>query len=265
MKLFYLFITLVLYYKIPAQVIYNDITDISTTMTPQNTGSNILPIDFNNDGIIEYNFRWDYFGGHWFLHMTFSNNNNNKIALKTLPLTYPVMLKPLNLDASIDSSLIWGNSYPEPFIGTSVSDSNFQNIGDAYIGVQFKIGSNTHYGWVLVSFSNMTLTIKSYAYQSIPNTPIFAGQQFLSAVNNTLKNKSLHIYQDSIQNNAFNIIDDVSKIKNVAIFDLEGKLIENIGKINSRNYKVYLNNNGIYIFKIITEKDTITKKVIKKK
>ncbi len=43
---------------------------------------------------------------------------------------------------------------------------------DAYLGVQFQIGSNTHYGWVHVVWNEAIAraTIDQYAYESTPNT-----------------------------------------------------------------------------------------------
>jgi hypothetical protein len=71
--------------------------------------------------------------------------------------------------------LNWGSSTPEPLVGESAAP-NFQNLGDRYIGCKFKLGLNTHYGWVRVNFSSLTLVIKDYAYESTPNQPINAGQ-----------------------------------------------------------------------------------------
>lgn len=56
-----------------------------------------------------------------------------------------------------------------------------------------------------------------------------------------------------------------SKINSIEIYDAQGKIIQKQTEINSQTTKVSIqgNTSGIYIFKIITEKETFTKKIIK--
>ena len=58
----------------------------------------------------------------------------------------------------------------------------FANKGDKYIGLKFKIDSNTHYGWVRVNVNKYStaITIKDYAYEDIPDLGIKAGEQDVS-------------------------------------------------------------------------------------
>jgi hypothetical protein len=47
-----------------------------------------------------------------------------------------------------------------------------------YVGVQFEIGGNTHYGWVEVEVPFRGVnggTIRSFAYETQPGVPILAG------------------------------------------------------------------------------------------
>jgi hypothetical protein len=48
-----------------------------------------------------------------------------------------------------------------------------------FLGVRFKIGGATHYGWVrltvLTDNRTITATITGYAYETVPNKPILAG------------------------------------------------------------------------------------------
>lgn len=62
--------------------------------------------------------------------------------------------------------------------GGFISGSSFFNT-DKYIGVKFKIGANTHYGWILVNViltgqDLESITIKSYAYNQTPDQLITA-------------------------------------------------------------------------------------------
>lgn len=61
------------------------------------------------------------------------------------------------------------------------SGGNWMNVNDRYLGLKFVIGGAFHYGWARfdVKSGNGTITAKltGYAYETIPNKPIIAGQQ----------------------------------------------------------------------------------------
>lgn len=54
------------------------------------------------------------------------------------------------------------------------------NVKDRYLGLKFQINGETHYGWarlnVKVSQTKITATLTGYAYETIPNKPIIAGE-----------------------------------------------------------------------------------------
>jgi hypothetical protein len=54
------------------------------------------------------------------------------------------------------------------------------NVKSRYLGLRFKIAGKTHYGWarlsVKVTQSSITATLTGYAFESIPNKAIHAGQ-----------------------------------------------------------------------------------------
>lgn len=60
-------------------------------------------------------------------------------------------------------------------------------------------------------------------------------------------------------------IDADSKIKSIEIYDTQGRIIKKQIGINAQNTKIPIHNiaSGIYIFKIITEKESVMKKIIK--
>jgi len=57
---------------------------------------------------------------------------------------------------------------------------NWQSINNGYLGVQFQSGGQTHYGWVRISvingFNQYTVDITDYAYETVANQSIVAGQ-----------------------------------------------------------------------------------------
>jgi len=55
------------------------------------------------------------------------------------------------------------------------------NVKNRYLGIKFEINGETHYGWarlsVLVQLPlTVTATLTGYAYETVPNKPIVAGQ-----------------------------------------------------------------------------------------
>ena len=55
----------------------------------------------------------------------------------------------------------------------------FTGLASAYVGLQFQMDGQTHYGWARVGAPAIGLNagwLYDYAYETIPNTPILAGQ-----------------------------------------------------------------------------------------
>jgi hypothetical protein len=56
----------------------------------------------------------------------------------------------------------------------------WNNVENHYLGVSFKIGAETHYGWIRMSVSDphwpLTVLITGYAYETVPNQSLRAGQ-----------------------------------------------------------------------------------------
>ncbi len=87
---------------------------------------------------------------------------------------------------------------------------------DKYIGVRFKIGGNTHYGWILVNVSVVgtvleSITVKSYAYQQTAGASITADGVLpveLISFSALIKDNSVELIWDTtteINNYGFNV------------------------------------------------------------
>jgi hypothetical protein len=56
-----------------------------------------------------------------------------------------------------------------------------KGVASRYLGFRFKIGKGTHYGWARLnvvisdSYPGITATLTGYAYETVPNKPIIAG------------------------------------------------------------------------------------------
>jgi hypothetical protein len=85
-------------------------------------------------------------------------------------------------------SIFCSNKYGSVYVSGSPSGLWGYSI-NKYMGLQLKVGSNIYYGWARldVQSSGSSVTLKDYAYNSIPNQPILAGEANCSTPTVTLK------------------------------------------------------------------------------
>lgn len=262
MKNNYLFTTALLMgfvFSAKAAIVFTDITPDSVTSLDPSIGAaaGICKIDFDGDGIEEFNFRWDDYStwnAGWYCHMTFQQNNEIILKGGTQNPFGAKHINALNGGDLIGTWALWGSSYPEPLIGDD-SDPNFMGLGDKYIGVKFHLGPNIHYGWVLVSFdNNKTLTIKEYAYEDTPEMAILAGDKGPNAVQ-SLNSEQISVYPNP-SSNFISIQNADRNIEFISFYSVEGKLILK-QTIHSTMDKIDITalNNGIYY--MVFESDNI--------
>ena len=64
-------------------------------------------------------------------------------------------------------------------VGSPLTIGYFSGLESAYLGFQFQQSGQTYYGWVRAGAPLPFLNggwVYDYAYQTVPNTPIFAGE-----------------------------------------------------------------------------------------
>lgn len=160
-----------------AQVVY---TDVNPDTVINNFESYVLDLD--NNGQPEMNLEVIRYPG-----------GDQQIRSSVLPLNailgslyqanYPLPFALDNGDSISGTTPGWQsgaiNNGMQYFavLYNSQTFGNWIGANDKYMGVKFRIGANTHYGWARLSISATgdTLTIKDYAYQAIPGLGIVAG------------------------------------------------------------------------------------------
>ncbi|WP_370895978.1 T9SS type A sorting domain-containing protein [Chryseobacterium gossypii] len=226
-------------------------------------------IDFNNDGIAEYNFRSDDFGSSWFMHMVYGPGGSggspaNQIALKNpSTISFAQVVKPLQLNDLIDGDLTWGTSLPEPFIGVTNTptntDINFLGLGDRYIGVKFPLNGNIHYGWILVNFEDSLpyrrLVIKSYAYNTIPNASILAGQTNTLGVDTISSNRAESFIYPNPAKYEIIVPEHTSEI---TVLDITGKAVLQKKVPSDRKVNVRRLEKGSYLVRLTDKNGNTT-------
>ncbi|KMQ60191.1 hypothetical protein ACM46_18365 [Chryseobacterium angstadtii] len=233
-------------------------------MTAGDSGFQLCSIDFDNDGMREYSYRWDDWGPQgWFMHLV-PGNFNSAIALKgtTTNAFGGRFVKSFSSNETIGNTETWGSSQPEPFIGESTTDSNFLGLGDKYIGVRFIKNGVNYYGWILVNFSQTgnarSLTVKSYAYNSTANQSILAGQGSNLSVNETKAAENFKIYPNPVKK-SFTIEHTIKSgdIK-YEIYNTLGQIVKT-DVLHSKEKQIHVSelDKGVYYIKLYDKAGTL--------
>jgi hypothetical protein len=178
-----------------AQIIYTDISDV-TLYAASNPGD-LHFLDLNNDGSFDYLFRARTNGGDKFIGMVmypYYTNHLNAIAGEVEMdgidiLGYPSLMEFNDL---IDDGLSFfqlsdlinvNNIFQVPAMysengGDAIGEWQ-EGVTDGFVAVKISPdGTNFHFGWIRcdVASDGSSITIKDFAYNSEPDSTIFAGQ-----------------------------------------------------------------------------------------
>jgi len=151
------------------------------TKTHQAIGMNgIYPLDLNHDGIIDFLIAQSAGTAESLLAQAAYGNaveGNNFLAsaLKKGSFVGP--------GRSFTGSVAWGAKmayYACTEGGGCRWSGQWGNVTDRYLGLRFQIDKNIHYGWARLSTktqgSQITTTLTGYAYETVANKGIRAGQ-----------------------------------------------------------------------------------------
>jgi len=129
-------------------------------------------LDLNHDGVNDFSFshfaygNWDHFYAAGLAANHISGNGTASALRFGVPIGpnghfshFGLMAKSGAISGSIETFGKW------------------LNVQNRYLGLQFSINGKTHYGWArLTVTSGIAGTLTGYAYETIPNKRILAGQ-----------------------------------------------------------------------------------------
>jgi hypothetical protein len=164
-------------------------------------------------------------------------------------------------------------------LGTS---GNWYNISGKYLALKTQVGNNYYYGWVklgvsITQINQETITIMEYAYNSIPNQPILAGQSTATGITENSFASSIKLYPNPAANHLTIALGSINKNVEVTIADLTGKIIytatiddpDSPDSYRDRENKIEVNTNefaeGLYTVRIQTGEYIATEKILVKK
>ncbi|HTS37723.1 MAG TPA: hypothetical protein VMH04_18760 [Candidatus Solibacter sp.] len=157
-------------------------TIVYTPVNVQILGNTFVAVDLNNDGIPDMQVGYSVGGYSGRLmaapypgnSLRQANNYNNPGYAAAVFFGVPI--GPGGVFKGYDNFRM-----ATCFAKSSVSGcaGPWNNIGTRYLGVRFKVGAETHYGWARVDVTTVGLGFKvsltGYAYETTPSTPIDAG------------------------------------------------------------------------------------------
>jgi hypothetical protein len=272
-----------------AQIVYTDVNPDST----MNCSVSVLctkdyNLDLNNDAITDFiltTFRVDppQIGNETISRVNAIPLNGNAVK-DTLVYSDTVSI-PLQLNAVIDSNLLLNQSWQTSgsqilkngvYGGSLANDTTWglwDSLADYYLGLRLLQSGQTHYGWVRlrvdVTSFYASLIVKDYAYNSIPNQPILAGQTTATGISplSLGERPGVRLYPNPVKNKL--TIELPNSIKNVevTIADITGKMIYATSETDTEKIDVNTEDfaAGIYVVQIQTADFIATRKLVVEK
>lgn len=249
-----------------AQIVYNDIEDVAVELF------GTYDLDMDGDAVIDFHFRAGTLGsGSW----TFGSMGGSATTLG--------VGGPSNLIAGYSGSFYYyasiigegdaidgGLAFDIPASSFAVLASNFYGslygaFGDAgpnFLGVQYAVGGNVHYGWIRVdvTMEPLVINILDYAFEATPETSIDAGQTIGVDIKNNLEGqfvvnfsgRDIQIHASYLPANTY-----------AEIFDMNGKCV---AKTSISQIETFISLDqaaeGVYIVKITSGDSFITRNIL---
>ena len=259
-----------------AQIVYTDVNPDSTLTCSISNCSKSYNLDLNNDGIIDFliNTGWRR------LNCSMLSVSTVKFVSETPQIGNGAVTLMINANDIIDSNLAFSASNGTLLSITtgpvcSGSSGNWTSTSDHYLGLKLTVGANIYYGWVrlnVVVASSASFTVQDYAYNTIPNQPILAGQTIATGINENSFASSINLFPNPATNNLTIKLGNNNKNVEVTIIDITGKTIYSTTASDSDNYQeqnVEINTEdfaaGVYVVQIQTADFIGTKKLVIKK
>jgi len=251
--------------NVVSQIIYTDV-DPDTTISEFQQG---YGVDFNHDDKIDLHITLLSNVGVWVMHLIPDSNAD---------FTY-VVYDGEEASVLVDNDYIsessdfyrLGDGWGSLLYGYWEDSGEFGNWTgiqeDKYLGIKFEINDDFHYGWIKLStiihdYDNMEFTLKGFAYNTIANEGIKAGDtgQVGVAINEISK---LIVYpnpaKDIINLPSF-VVDGV-----ISISDISGRIVWQNDTQSTLNQSIDIStfNSGLYIMHVQVENRVYIAKFLK--
>jgi Secretion system C-terminal sorting domain len=245
-----------------AQVVYTDISPDSTFIAD----GNLYNLDLDNDGTFDFTFT---------LTISVASTTTARLVGVTPAGTngiagsvvgayvYPFAM---NAGDTVKASLTFNTTPSQSMassFGAGISYGNWLGAVDKYIGLNFYIASQPHYGWARldVDSSANRFTIKDYAYNAVPNDYIIAGETGVGIIEHTMDtNVLMYCFEKMVTVKFLN--EQTIDAKEIEITNVLGQeiyrapVLKNETMIDLQNQQP-----GIYFVNILQKEGVITQKI----
>jgi hypothetical protein len=250
-----------------AQVVYTDVNPDYSHDAPQNNGFAAYPLDLNNDQTVDFVVASrDTVTPNAHVRLTFAApyGAGNAVAGET-PSAYDYALA-LDINTMVDSTLNWiaaTNTMAYNVDSANPYNENWNGVTDKYLGLQFVVGGNTHYGWArLDSYAiGDSIVVKDYAYEATPNVGIMTGNMGASLTETQIENLVKFVNQ---ANNSVKVVVNGNLTNGVvSVISSTGQVVST-DVIKDKTFFVDMNNlsSGIYMVNVTFNEGATTKKII---
>jgi hypothetical protein len=128
------------------------------------------PVDLNHDGITDITFRFEATSRYGIALFYATTPNSAGFGYRPLPKGDQINSHHTFFQSANLAVCTFGSCQ------TSKGNGWF-HVHRGYLGVEFSINGQTHYGWIRLDIERRYLQyIDGYAYESVPNRPILAGE-----------------------------------------------------------------------------------------
>ncbi len=270
-----------------AQIIYTDVIPDQL----YNTSGDTCHLDLNSDGITDFHLSYRFFNDQCGAFMTPCYDaiaHWTYIAIDPLvpnavcdTNSLPSALRPV---AVIDGTLAWSSAGSQSLADLAPHCSGppawvcvVDHIGQwsqgisadssRYLGLRFDIAGTTHYGWARLNIPSYpsSFTVKDYAYNSVPDELILAGEGAdISTGIADITRSSMRIFPNPTSGK-FSVEGlDNSQATSLEVRDAMGQMIQR-SVIPDQRPMIDISSrpSGIYLITIRTTDEMITRKLIK--
>ncbi len=261
-----------------AQIVYTDVNPDTVISSPVSPTPKDYNLDLNNDGVNDYKISVSLaiggacFTARFYIFYVKATALNANAVVAVANSTYP---QPMNFNDSIVSGLTFSTTGYLRYERTSnqfcsgTTQGYWPLLSDCYLGLKLIVGANTYYGWarMQVSFGYpATCTIKEYAYNSIPNQPILAGETGTgpTGIFENSFASSINLFPNPADNHFTIALGSSNQKVEVIITDITGKIIYSTTSTDVQKIEVNTTDfaTGIYVVQIQAADFIASKKLI---
>jgi len=250
-----------------AQIVYTDCPDETFTFGTDTTFS----LDLNADAVVDYGLNCQQFTSSGFngqFALLPAVTGNMQLVTGQGWQTWNWYGAALNLNDPINSAGSWAcpggvNSLSRVFFATSFSSTLYGNFADGvdhYEGVYFDISGSLHYGWIRVNVTidatahTGTLILKDYAYNTVADQQILAGQMTVGVAENEMNvgifaaDRKLNV--NTNVNGTLNVLNAVGQ--NVVSQQITENTVIDMNGFSAGIYTVQFESNGKFVTKKVS-------------